>query len=87
MVGLQAEAHDLGISIPGASADQVRGALTKIAEFSPDNLCDIETFAGGLQTAKDDEYISEDLLRHFWKRRKLQTISLIPQLGRRLLQN
>jgi ATP-dependent Lhr-like helicase len=85
-VGLGAEAHDLGITIPGVSANDVDSALRRIAGFSPDDLSKIESFAAGLRTAKFDEYISEDLLRRFWKRRNSQIISIVPQIARRLVR-
>jgi hypothetical protein len=64
----------------------VDSALRRIAGFSPDDLSEIESFAAGLRTAKFDEYISEDLLRRFWKRRNSQIISIVPQIARRLVR-
>ena len=83
--GVAAERHDLGISILDASVDQVKDALQRIANFTPDDLKQIEDFARGLCTAKFDDYIPDALLRRLWGRRNSQVISSIPEVARTLL--
>ena len=67
------------------ASDQVKDALQRIANFTPDDLKQIEDFARGLCTAKFDDYIPDALLRRLWGRRNSQVISSIPEVARTLL--
>jgi ATP-dependent Lhr-like helicase len=86
-LGIRAERHDLGIFIPDLDLRGAKDASAKLAEFTSDDLSQIEENALGLCNAKYDEYVSDTLLRRFWGRRNAQLIAAIPQVAQQLSTN
>ncbi|ACK86171.1 DEAD/DEAH box helicase [Methylorubrum extorquens] len=85
MLGLQAEPHELGVTLPGVGPDEAGPVLRRIAEAAPSELAGVSDFVGALQTAKYDEHIPEAMLRRFWARRNDAVIALMPSLAAEIL--
>ncbi|AWN42588.1 DEAD/DEAH box helicase [Methylobacterium durans] len=85
MLGMQAEPHDLGITLPGAGPDDARLVLRRIASSAPGCLGTVADFVGALQTAKYDEHVPETLLRRFWSRRHQDVLTRMPSLAAEML--
>lgn len=84
--GFECSASDVGVTIAGATPDDIRSALEIIAE-KPLAPSDVADFVQNLQVAKYDELIPASLLRRLWARANAETILRIPALARTLLVN
>lgn len=69
LLGLQAEPHDLGVTVRRATEEDVRAGLRRIAAFRADNLARFSERVQGVHSAKFDALVPEPLLRRLWERR------------------
>lgn len=65
--GIDAEAHDIGVTAVGISARELKQLLASLPECP--EIDDLASFVVGLRAAKLDDFIDEDLLRSLWARR------------------
>lgn len=68
--GIDAEAHDIGVTAVGISAPELKQLLGSLPECPA--IDDLASFVVGLRSAKLDDFIDEDLLRRLWARRNEQ---------------
>jgi ATP-dependent Lhr-like helicase len=64
-MGLDASAEDIGVLVPGCSAEQVRAALRQIA-MSPPRAADVVKVLDDLQSAKYDALVPHSVLESLW---------------------
>lgn len=85
MYGMQAEPHDLGVTLPGVGLGDAHAVLRRIAGSTPEDFGSVAEFVGALQVAKYDEYVPEVLLRRFWGRRNEGILARMPALAAEML--
>jgi ATP-dependent helicase Lhr and Lhr-like helicase len=64
--GLACEAHDMGVTVPDTSLEQLQALLRKVPPTPEISV--LGEFVSDLRTAKFDGYISDALLRRHWVR-------------------
>lgn len=83
--GIEAEAHDLGVTIPNTTERDATAVIEIISRLTEAEMAAIGDFVSGLRTAKLDDYIPEPLLRRLWMRRNELAITRVPTLATDLL--
>jgi len=74
--GLECEAHDLGVTVAGATAAEVTGIVGQMRKGL--SAGDLSEFVKNLQQAKYDEYAPPALLRAMWARSHAELCAELP---------
>ena len=73
--GLECDAHDVGVTVTGASAAEVRALLMHISKCPP--LDELASFVKSLRIAKFDKFLPDALLAAYWARRNEPFMPLV----------
>lgn len=87
MAGIEAEVHDLGVTIPKMTEHEGKAVVDVISRLTEAQLASIGHFVCGIRTAKLDEFVPEPLLRRLWMRRSEAAIARVPSLAADLLSS
>ena len=74
MAGLNAEPHDLGVTITNISRDELRPIAETLASLSAQDLDSLPAFIKNLRAAKFDDYAPVELLQRMWLRKNRSII-------------
>lgn len=74
MAGLNAEPHDFGVTIAGATEAEVESAIAKLRAMTAADWEQLPDFIKNIQAGKFDEDVPIELLRRFWLRRNRNVI-------------
>lgn len=80
MAGIEAEVHDLGVSIPNTTEQEAWAVIEIMSRLTDAELASIGDFVGAFRTAKLDEFVPGPLLRRLWMRRNEAAIACVPGL-------
>lgn len=84
VAGLQAESHDLGVTVHGADEGSIRGCLESFAMETPD-VATLAAKVSAFASAKFDHLLPDDMLREFWASANSAHAALLPELAAGLL--
>lgn len=84
-VGLEADAHDFGVSVSKTTIEAVRDGLTKIMAYGEIEIAGIQSAVRNLETEKFDAYIGRELLEKYWALRHGEALRGLPRLANDLL--
>ena len=76
--GLECEAHDIGVTVANASAEDVLALLAKTPVCPP--IEDLAGFVQNLRHAKYDDFLTDDLLRSDWAARNANYRNAVTQV-------
>ena len=74
MAGLNAETHDLGVTIAGATETKVDAALATLRSMPAANWERLPDFIKNTHVGKFDEHVPIELLKRFWLNRNSEVI-------------
>lgn len=80
--GLECEAHDLGVTVAGATVAEVVSMLSQLKKGVA--AADLSEFVKNLQQAKYDEYAPPSLLQAMWARSHTDLCAELPQIAAHL---
>lgn len=78
-VGLEAEAHDLGVTVADTSPEELKAMFSRLQ--APLASSELSSFVGTLQEAKFDEYAPLSLLGRLWERANSDLCDELPRLA------
>jgi len=83
--GLDANAHDIGVTVSDVDEEKVAGFLHSIADRPATDAETLSEFVENLSTAKYDELVPPAVLRNLWAARHRDAARAIPGLSREIV--
>lgn len=81
MAGLAAEVHDLGVTLPGTTAEQAMPLVRKIADLPPPSAADVAEFVANVKSGKFAELVPEALARKDWAMQNTENVKSVPAVA------
>ena len=84
MAGLEAEAHDFGITLPKTTPHGIDNVLSKVAGMRIDPH-DVASFVSNIQSGRFAEFVPRPLAERLWARQNTELVVQVPALAAALV--